>query len=414
MDNLTHSLLGALLAESAYQGSLRNQEPSTSRRHCFYIASLLANNFPDMDLLYLWITPGTLGYLLHHRGHTHTLLLLLPQWFFCLCCLKLYSRWSTPWKTLKRKDWHTLYGLFALGLLAHLFLDGCNSYGIHPYYPFNNRWYYGDTLFIIEPLLWVILGTTILSCARLWFWKIALCFPLILIPFWGWNQQFLPLLPLLWIYTLFISLLLLFHFCRIPQRLILCALLTLLLLGGLRYQSLRVKAEVKAYLQTHHPASELLDVVANVHPGNPWRWSILTVEREKTFYRSRNGTYSFFPTLFPPINAPFQPKPSGVPLQAPSLPSTPVLQWNGEYQAPLALFHHLFTSHCHFHAWMRFVRVPSIQGNQLNDLRYSLQNHQNFSTFTLPDSPHPCPSWIPPWIPPRQDLFDKEEKQSEK
>ena len=33
-------------------------------------------------------------------------------------------------------------------------LDFTNSYGVHPFWPVDNRWYYGDAVFIVEPLLW--------------------------------------------------------------------------------------------------------------------------------------------------------------------------------------------------------------------------------------------------------------------
>src|SRR5215470_5595387 len=72
MDNVTHSLAGVLVAEMVCLG--REQEPDATRfRTAALWTSVLANNLPDMDFVYRRITPGKLGYLLHHRGHTHTL-----------------------------------------------------------------------------------------------------------------------------------------------------------------------------------------------------------------------------------------------------------------------------------------------------------------------------------------------------
>ncbi len=31
-----------------------------------------------------------------------------------------------------------------VGVLLHLGMDALNSYGVHPYWPLNNRWMYGD------------------------------------------------------------------------------------------------------------------------------------------------------------------------------------------------------------------------------------------------------------------------------
>src|SRR4029453_7993236 len=41
---------------------------------------------------------------------------------------------------------------------SHLALDALNSYGVHPFYPADNRWYFGDAVFILEPWLWLLLG----------------------------------------------------------------------------------------------------------------------------------------------------------------------------------------------------------------------------------------------------------------
>ena len=41
-----------------------------------------------------------------------------------------------------------------LGTLLHLSMDALNSYGVHLFWPFENRWFYGDSVFIVEPLYW--------------------------------------------------------------------------------------------------------------------------------------------------------------------------------------------------------------------------------------------------------------------
>jgi inner membrane protein len=49
-------------------------------------------------------------------------------------------------------------GLSLLGVLSHPFLDWLNNYGVRLLMPFSDRWFYGDTLFIVDPWLWLILG----------------------------------------------------------------------------------------------------------------------------------------------------------------------------------------------------------------------------------------------------------------
>ena len=39
-----------------------------------------------------------------------------------------------------------------LAVLSHILLDYTNNYGVHPYWPFDNRWIYGDSVFIVTDL----------------------------------------------------------------------------------------------------------------------------------------------------------------------------------------------------------------------------------------------------------------------
>lgn len=48
--------------------------------------------------------------------------------------------------------------LAALALLTHPILDTLNTYGVRWLMPLQGDWYYGDTLFIVDPWLWLVLG----------------------------------------------------------------------------------------------------------------------------------------------------------------------------------------------------------------------------------------------------------------
>src|SRR6185295_3005347 len=95
-----------------------------------------------------------LGYLLHHRGHTHTLVGLLVQ----MAALAAVYRFLPPVRRLLPDERVRLWVLISVALLSHLLLDAGNSYGVHPFFPFDSRWYYGDAVFILEPWLWLLLG----------------------------------------------------------------------------------------------------------------------------------------------------------------------------------------------------------------------------------------------------------------
>ena len=58
-----------------------------TRHRLLLTACAAASNFPDLDLFLTKLLPAPLGYLLHHRGHTHTLLYALPQALLLLALL---------------------------------------------------------------------------------------------------------------------------------------------------------------------------------------------------------------------------------------------------------------------------------------------------------------------------------------
>jgi inner membrane protein len=45
-----------------------------------------------------------------------------------------------------------------LGVLSHVALDWLNTFGVRLLMPFDRSWFYGDTLFIVDPWLWLALG----------------------------------------------------------------------------------------------------------------------------------------------------------------------------------------------------------------------------------------------------------------
>ena len=47
------------------------------------------------------------------------------------------------------------------GVWSHLLLDATNSYGIRPFLPWDGRWFYGDFWHIVDPWLWLVLGTAV-------------------------------------------------------------------------------------------------------------------------------------------------------------------------------------------------------------------------------------------------------------
>jgi inner membrane protein len=50
-----------------------------------------------------------------------------------------------------------LFAYACLAGLSHILLDYTNNYGVRPFWPFSERWYSGDIVFIVDPIVLVVL-----------------------------------------------------------------------------------------------------------------------------------------------------------------------------------------------------------------------------------------------------------------
>lgn len=63
-----------------------------------------------------------------------------------------------------------LLGVAFLGVWSHPLLDLLNTYGVRLLMPFSDTWFYGDTLFIIDPWFWLLAGAgVVLARSESWF-----------------------------------------------------------------------------------------------------------------------------------------------------------------------------------------------------------------------------------------------------
>ena len=185
MDNLTHSLFGAALAEVYVEKKFKNSA-FRPPKNIFYFFSIFANNCPDLDLFFGPIDNSSLGYMLNHRGWTHTVAGTIPQIVLLMGVAWMWLRFVRQDLMIYFKD---IVLLLFLGLQAHMLLDFFNSYGVHPWAPLYNTWYYLDSIFIIEPLLWFALISIWLPP---WKWRLALLIPPLAAYAFGWWNEFVP------------------------------------------------------------------------------------------------------------------------------------------------------------------------------------------------------------------------------
>jgi len=154
MDTLTHALSGALLARATAPQSADAQSLPLGRR---LLIGLLAAMAPDLDFVIGFV--GPIDYLYHHRGVTHSLI-LLPLWAFLLARLC-----AVAWR--RDRSWRAYFGIIAMGLAIHIAGDWITSFGTMVFAPFSDARYGIGTTFIID--LWltgIILAGLALSLFR--------------------------------------------------------------------------------------------------------------------------------------------------------------------------------------------------------------------------------------------------------
>ena len=428
MDNVTHALAGLLLADGACMLAAKRlgRRPSAPLRATATVLGVVAAEFPDSDLLYSGpvVGMGKLGYLLHHRGHTHTVVWAVVG---ALVLWWLAERW---WHRLERRGGdpaaadrvmarRVLPAIAMIGTLSHLVLDWTNSYGVHPFWPFDNRWFHGDAVFIVEPWLWVVAIPALWWGPRSPFGRrlLGVCLLLILAASWGLGEVPVVLAGLL----TGASVLLVVGYRqrtdaqRVTGGTLSWLLVTLLFVSG--------RHAAKGQVEATDPAHALRDVVLNPAPADPTCWEAITVSTDGVLYRVSSAQVAAFPGLRSRTACQrahgrrgFRGDPlANLPTSTPVVPfdsTSAAVQWLRSWTVPRAELVALAAERCEFAVALRFMRTPVWQefGNGtlvLSDARYGV-GADGFSDVVLAGRPGPCPlvnRWVPGWVPPRLDII---------
>src|SRR5687767_6498536 len=153
MDPLTHTLVGANLAATRLGATTRLAGA----------ALVIGANLPDVDAI-LYFTGHTDLALDFRRGWTHGVLALVVLPFLLTATLLLYDRLRPDLQ--RRADPRWLLALSALSIATHPALDWLNTYGMRWLMPFRGTWFYGDSVYIMDPWIWLILGVGWLAGRR--------------------------------------------------------------------------------------------------------------------------------------------------------------------------------------------------------------------------------------------------------
>jgi inner membrane protein len=117
----------------------------------------LAAEAPDLDVLSRFGGPA-FGFA-HHRGFTHSFVGVPLD--AAVVVGFVYLIWLFRSRKLKDPSlpprWGLLFLYACLAGLSHILLDFTNNYGVRPFWPFSERWYSWDIVFIFEPVLFAFL-----------------------------------------------------------------------------------------------------------------------------------------------------------------------------------------------------------------------------------------------------------------
>ncbi|MBZ5705397.1 MAG: metal-dependent hydrolase [Acidobacteriia bacterium] len=148
MEPITHFLTGACMGRAGL-----------NRKTALATATLtLAAEAPDLDVLGSFKGPA-FGFA-HHRGFTHSFLgIALVS---AVVVGLMYLIWRMRGRKIKDPNlpprWGLLFGYAYLAGLTHILLDFTNNYGVRPFWPFSEKWYSWDIVFIIEPVMLIFLA----------------------------------------------------------------------------------------------------------------------------------------------------------------------------------------------------------------------------------------------------------------
>ena len=118
----------------------------------------LAAEAPDLDVIgRFW---GRAVGFAHHRGFTHSFVGVPLD--AAVVVAFVYLVWRLRGRKTKDPQlaprWGVLYFYACLAGLSHILLDFTNNYGVRPFWPFSEKWYSWDIVFIVEPVLLVLLA----------------------------------------------------------------------------------------------------------------------------------------------------------------------------------------------------------------------------------------------------------------
>ena len=396
MDNITHGFLGAAMAECALP---RRAAPGT--RAAFMCAGVIAANAPDVDLLYNGIVEQPLGYLLHHRGHSHTLPGLLVLGVLMWSGFRLWPRARLAVRGAEGR-W---LALVSAALASHLLMDTANGYGTHLWYPFSSGWVYGDAVFVLEPWLWGLLGAAVaMNAGRVWRVVSGLLtlLPIGALVYVGLLQAGVAAVLLAVVAVATGVTRQWPRATRAAAALVATASIVMVMSGVSRLAKEHARREIVG-----PGGGAVIDVTADANPAVPWCWAVLVLQAASDepadALVATRATLSLVPRLWPATSCASARLGVGWTIEG---RNTAAVVWHRRWHIDAAQLRALYRADCRARAWLQFGRVPYVSNGSLVDLRFENPIGQNFTPMAVDARARACPAYLTSWDPPRRDLLE--------
>jgi membrane-bound metal-dependent hydrolase YbcI (DUF457 family) len=151
VDPITHGITGALLGKAFFSKRQEGRDEddaarAASQTRVAIFAATLGAVFPDVDVAREAMSRDPLAIVKYHRGITHSFF-GLP--FFAVG-LAVLTRLIARRRQIPAPSFAMLTGIYGVGILSHILLDGMTSFGTMMWTPFTARRVAWDWLFIID------------------------------------------------------------------------------------------------------------------------------------------------------------------------------------------------------------------------------------------------------------------------
>ncbi len=412
MDNLTHSLIGMVAGEAVARLAPASKTglSADTRRGMLVTLATVGGNLPDIDLVltYRGFARDKLGYLLEHRGYTHTVLGCLVLAALLYAAAEGWARYRRL--SMSRSDRVTLAAMAVFGTLLHLGMDALNSYGVHPLWPFYNGWIYGDSVFIVEPLYWLaaaplffiarsIAARAVVATAVV----AAIVGSILMSP----NGMWLVLLAVLTAGLLIVGARNTpFTGVLVSALAMVCVTVLLAIAGNVAARN------INSVATQDFPDDRIIDHVLSPIPTNPFCWDVLLLATHGDHYIARHGMLSNAPRFVTAesCSTKLVSKDTTAPMTAVHAPDSPQTTWFGEFSMPVSRLVDLAARSCKAAALMQFVRAPFVierkSGWVIGDLRFDRERGLGLAELEISAAPE-AGACLPraPWLPPREALL---------